>query len=171
MERTERMAILSHRRQGLSILLPAIAGLMALAGGATAGQSAARQNLYVGRWTVSDDKPVFSSRGLAYKTVDIASCGRDFCGVSVDPQGRCGPVMFRFLAKSIRGKEFLRGHGRWGDMRKTIEISGYAGKDIPGGRGLELNLGDGHDFGSREGSMPKFSAGYRPLGTPRCTAR
>jgi uncharacterized protein (DUF2147 family) len=39
---------------------------------------------YYGRWSVNEDKPRFSTRGLAYKTIDIAPCGNDFCGVSVN---------------------------------------------------------------------------------------
>ena len=105
------------------------------------------------------------------KTFDIVACGQDYCGVSVGPKGACGPVLFRFLAKSINGQEELRGHGRWGDARKNIEMFAYADKEAQGGRFLYLNLGDGHDFGERSGNMPKFAAGYRPVGAARCVAR
>jgi hypothetical protein len=125
--------------------------------------------VYIGRWTVSDDKPVFSSRGIYYKTFDIAACGKDFCGISVGKSGNCGPVLFRFTAKSINSESGLNGHGRWGNAKKNVEIYGLRTKDTPGGRFLSLNLGDGHDFGERSGNMPKFSAVYRPLGAPRCS--
>lgn len=160
--------MVSHRLTSLSIILPVAAGLAMLASAASAGTAA---NGYNGRWTVSEDKPVFSARGLAYKTIDIAACGNDYCGVSVGAKGACGPVLFRFLAKSINGKEELRGHGRWGDARKNIEMFAYADKEAQGGRYLYLNLGDGHDFGERSGNMPKFSAGYRPVGAAHCVAR
>jgi hypothetical protein len=125
-------------------------------------------NAYGGRWTVADDKPVFSSRGQSYRTIDIAPCGKDFCGVSVGSNGSCGPVLFRFLARSVAGDDGLRGHGRWGQQKKNIEIYAYGDGDT---RGMTVNLGDGYDFGERSGNMPKFSASYRPLGNARCKAR
>jgi hypothetical protein len=133
--------------------------------------AAAQSNVYVGRWTVSDDKPAFSSKGQLYRTIDIAPCGRNYCGVSVGRNGTCGPVLFRFLARTIARDEGLVGHGRWGSQTKNIEISAARTADAPGGRYMELNLGDGHDFGERSGNMPKFSAGYGPAGPAKCRAR
>jgi hypothetical protein len=135
-----------------------------------AGPTLAASNVYVGRWTVSDDKPVFSSRGIYYKTFDIAPCGKDYCGVSVGKNGACGPLLFRFLAKSVNDENGLNGHGRWGTQTKNVEI--YASRDdsLTGGRYLSLNLGDGHDFGERSGNMPKYSAGYAPAGAAHCVA-
>jgi hypothetical protein len=152
----------SHRAARLSILA-ALGWILA--------SPVAASNGYSGRWIVSDDKPVFSSRGLFYKTVDIAPCGKDFCGVSVGSSGACGPMLFRFFAKSMRSGDTLSGHGRWGELRKNIEIYQYADKAAPGGRILGVNLGDGHDFGERSGNMPKFSATYRPLGAAHCVVR
>ena len=130
----------------------------------------AAQNVYLGRWTVADEKPVFSSRGIYYKTFDIAPCGKDYCGVSVGKNGACGPVLFRFLAKNVVGENGLNGHGRWGNQTKNVEI--YATRDdSDGSRYLSLNLGDGHDFGERSGNMPKYSAGYSPQGAAHCVAR
>ncbi len=128
-------------------------------------------NVYLGRWTASEDKAAFSRRGLDYKTLDVASCGRDFCGVSVGRAGACGPTLFRFKAKSVTRQRGLSGHGRWGNAVKNVELFAWRETQMPGGRGLSLNLGDGHDFGSRSGSMPKFSADYSPAGTARCIAR
>jgi hypothetical protein len=156
------MARSSHRAARLSILA---------ALGWTIASAASAANLYAGRWTVADDKPVFSSRGLLYKTFDIAPCGKDYCGVSVGRNGTCGPVLFRFLAKSVAGENGLVGHGRWGQQKKNIEIYAYGDAGAPGERGLNLNLGDGHDFGERSGNMPKFSATYRPAGNASCRAR
>ena len=153
------MARSSHR----AVRLSTFASL-----GLALGSPALAANVYSGRWTVADDKPVYSSRGQFYRTIDIAPCGKDYCGVSVGQNGKCGPVMFRFLARSVASGNGLTGHGRWGDQKKNIEIYAYAdGKD----RGLNLNLGDGHDFGERSGNMPKYSASYRPVGNARCTAR
>ena len=153
---------LSHRLTSLSML--------ALVTSANV-QAGAAPPAYLGRWTVADDKPVYSSRGILYKTVDVAPCGRDYCGVSVGKNGACGPILFRFLATSIRSGGGLSGHGRWGDTRKNIELYQYADKDARGGRVMGVNLGDGHDFGERSGNMPKFSAPYRPIGAAHCMAR
>jgi hypothetical protein len=137
---------------------------------ATAPAYAAKQSIYVGRWTVSDDKPAFSARGQFYRTVDIAPCGKDFCGVSVGKNGSCGPVMFRFLARTVAKGEGLNGHGRWGNAKKNIEIYAYKDDQSQGGRTLMLGLGDGHNFNDRGGSMPSFSANYRPAGAAKCVA-
>ena len=156
------MMKLSHRAVALSMLAAFASGSAAYASSDVS---------YLGRWTVADDKPVYSSRGILYKTVDVAPCGRDYCGVSVGRNGACGPVLFRFLATSIRSGGSLSGHGRWGDTRKNIELYQYADKDARGGRVMGVNLGDGHDFGERSGNMPKFSAQYRSLGAAHCMAR
>lgn len=161
------MANLSHRVSRLSMTACA---LIALAGAAPAS-AAMGSSQYLGRWTVSDDNPVFSRRGLQYKTFDVAACGGDFCGVSVGPGGACGATLFRFKAKTMKRKSLLVGHGRWGTAVKNVEISAWSAEGNPGGRGLDLSLGDGHDFGTRSGSMPKFSATYSPVGKARCAAR
>lgn len=163
----------------LSIGLAAAAGL-ALASGmvmaeaphtAAASHSAADpRSPYYGRWTVSGDKEVFSSRGKLYKTIDIAPCGRDFCGVSVAADGACGTTLFRFLARRT-SDEMLRGHGVWGSARKNITLEYYVNDEVPGGRVIDLNLGDGHDFGERSDNIPKFTANYRPVSAARCTTR
>ena len=156
------MMKLSHRAVALSMLATFASGSAAYASSDAS---------YLGRWTVADDKPVYSARGILYKTVDVAPCGRDYCGVSVGKNGACGPILFRFLATSIRSGGGLSGHGRWGDTRKNIELYQYADKDARGGRVMGVNLGDGHDFGERSGNMPKFSAQYRPIGAAHCMAR
>ncbi|MEO5586420.1 MAG: hypothetical protein ABIQ81_01870 [Novosphingobium sp.] len=125
---------------------------------------------YYGRWTVSGDKEVFSSRGKLYKTIDIAPCGRDFCGVSVAADGACGATLFRFLIRRT-DDELLRGHGVWGKARKNITLEYYVNEEVPGGRVIDLNLGDGHDFGERSDNIPKFTANYRPVSAARCTTR
>jgi hypothetical protein len=106
---------------------------------------------------------------MLYKTLDVAPCGRDYCGVSVGKNGACGPTMFRFLARTVARKEGLNGHGRWGSATKNIEISAY--KADGQSRTLLVGLGDGHNFNDRGGSMPSFSAAYRPVGAARCTAQ
>lgn len=163
----------------LSIGLTAAAGL-AFASGmvvAQAPRSSATTHFapdprspYYGRWTVSGAKEVFSSRGRLYKTIDIAPCGRDFCGISVGADGACGTTLFRFLSRRT-GDEMLRGHGVWGNARKNITIEYYVNEEEPGGRVLDLNLGDGHDFGERSDNIPKFSANYRPVSRALCAAR
>lgn len=136
----------------------------------TAGTAPDPRSPYFGRWTVSGEKERFSSRGQLYKTIDIAPCGRDFCGVSVSANGTCGPALFRFLARNQRA-EMLRGHGLWGAQKKNVTLEAYANEDLPGGRVIDLNLGDGYDFGERSDNIPKFNASYRPAGAVRCTVR
>lgn len=123
---------------------------------------------YYGRWTVSEDRPVFTNRGLAYKTIDVAPCGGNFCGVSVDDSGRCGAVLFRFLGVHA-DVDTLRGHGRWGNEQKNVVI--YSNGDGADNAGFELYLGDGYNLGGRSANMPKFHAEYRRLGRARCVAR
>jgi hypothetical protein len=155
------MMNLSHRVLGLSMAVMA----------AAVPAAARAPGTYVGRWTVADDKPAYSARGLLYQTVDIALCGKDYCGVSVGKDGACGPVMFRFLAKSLASEEGLSGHGRWGNAKKNIELYAFKDPRAKGGRTLMLALGDGHNFNDRGGNMPMFSAGYRAIGVARCVAR
>lgn len=149
----------------LSMLVPVGLMLSSPAPIAAAGPGAATP--YYGRWTVFEDNPVFTARGKAYKTIDISPCGRDFCGVSVGDKGQCGPTLFRFLARNIRAEE-LNGHGKWGDQTRNIVIyKNDAGSEV----GFELFLGDGHSFGGRSDSMPKFHAEYRRKGEARCKAK
>lgn len=125
---------------------------------------------FFSRWTVSEDRPVFTARGRSYKTVDIAACGADFCGVSVSDSGACGPVLFRFLGRHASGDDMLQGHGRWGDGAKNIQIFWSENSPDESRNMLEIYLGDGHDFGGRSESMPTFHADYRRAGAPRCRA-
>ena len=161
------MTRLSQSIRRLSIASLFIAMLAPVAPAMAGGPAA---SLYHGRWTVSEDRPVFTARGAAYKTIDIAACGRDFCGISVDDRGRCGAVLFRFLGKHA-ATETLRGHGRWGTEQKNIVLMSYGISDSGENTGFELYLGDGYNLGSRSGSMPKFHAEYKRLGTARCVAR
>lgn len=152
-----RMTVLSIGLAGLALALPS--------------QAAAPGSPFFGRWKVSGEKPVFSSRGREYKTIDIAPCGKDFCGVSVSDKGTCGPTLFRFLMKRADGETELRGHGKWGGGRKNVLIWLFDG-DAPSDQGaMQLYLGDGYDFGERSENMPKFDARYRKSGVARCTAR
>jgi hypothetical protein len=162
------MSVLFQSLARLSMLALG-ASVMASSAPATAGApEGAAAPLYYGRWVVSEDRPVFTARGRAYKTIDVAKCGANFCGVSVDDNGKCGVVLFRFLGKNATAYS-LRGHGKWGAETKNLEIMSYgeAGSDS----GFELYLGDGRDFGGRSGNMPKFHADYRRTGNARCVAR
>ena len=148
-------------------IIPLAAATLATAAPAAAGPPA---SLYDGRWTVSEDKPVFTARGRMYKTIDIAPCGRDFCGVSVDDGGKCGPMLVRFLGKNAAA-ESLRGHGKWGGEQKNVVIFSYGAGDGGDNQGFELYLGDGYNLGRRSANMPKFHAEYRRLGAAKCTVR
>ncbi|MDH7974284.1 hypothetical protein QH494_19015 [Sphingomonas sp. AR_OL41] len=164
------MPALSHACVRLSMFLLVALGAAALFGPARGAAAPAAASPYFGRWTVAEDRPVFTARGRLYKTIDIASCGRDFCGVSVDDRGNCGSVLFRFLARHAGGDDTLRGHGKWGDAQKNIEIYNDLLTD-DAAPSFELWLGDGHDFGGRSESMPKFHAAYRRLGNARCRVK
>jgi hypothetical protein len=157
------MTVLFHRVAALSIALAALA----VASPATASTNSP----YWGRWKVSDISGPFSSRGREYKTIDIAPCGKDFCGVSVSDAGKCGPTLFRFLMKRADGEQDLRGHGKWGSARKNVLIWLYDGEDGKPKQNMQLYLGEGYDFGERSENMPKFDSTYRKSGVARCTAR
>ena len=155
--------MLLHAHCRHSILFSALA--LATLGGAAVAQ--AETSHFFGRWTVSDDKPAFSAKGLPYKTVDIAACGADFCGVSVDDKGTCGATLFRFLTIHANNED-LTGHGLWGDLKKKLQLIYLT----PDGQktGLMIGLGaDDFDFTGREGSMPIFQANYQSAGEAKCT--
>jgi len=134
---------------------------------------AAAPSPYYGRWTVNEAKPVWTAKGQMYQTIDIAACGRDFCGVSVGTKGQCGPVLFRFLAKHADGESELHGRAKWGSATKNVQIETWAtpAESWQGGREIDLYVGDGHDFGGRSDNMPKFHGEYKRIGTARCIAR
>lgn len=124
---------------------------------------------YFGRWTVSDEKPVYSAKGKNYKTFDIAACGKDFCGVSVNDDKTCGKTLFRFLTAHATN-ESLTGHGLWGAAKKKLQIEYSLIEDKT--PNLALGLGeDDMDFGGREGSNPTFTAGYKRVGDAACMAK
>ena len=155
------MSKLSHRFGRVSMLAATILAT---------GPALAASNVYAGRWTVYDDRPVFSSRGMPYKTVDIVPCGQDHCGVSVGRKGACGATLFRFRVKPVDGDEALSGRGRWGNQSKNIEIHAERSEQDKGGRFMSLYLGDGHSFDRRSGNMPTYSAFYSPHGPAHCVA-
>lgn len=146
--------------------------ILAAAGGATAAAPAS--SLYYGRWTVAEERPVFTPRGREYKTFDLAPCGNDFCAVSVGEGGRCGATLFRFFGHRAKAGAdgYLQGHAKWGNARKNVVVytqdEGEGPQTI---RQLNLFIGDGYDFGERGGSMPKYHSYYKRVAAARCTAR
>jgi hypothetical protein len=152
-----------HRNH--SILLASLGLALTLCGGAARAENAS----YFGRWTVSDDKPAYSAKGKLYKTVDIAPCGNDFCGVSVDDQNHCGATLFRFLTIHAKNQQLI-GHGVWGKTKKKIELD-YA---TPAGEKPYVMLGlgaDDMDITGRDGSIPTFQANYKNVGEASCNAK
>ena len=122
---------------------------------------------HYGRWTVSDDKPAYSSKGVLFKTIDIAPCGNDLCGVSVADDNSCGKLLFRFLAPDTADEELV-GHAKWGKTKKKLEL-GYDNSDneTPS---MYLALGsEDMDLSGREGSIPAFQADYKRHGEVACT--
>jgi hypothetical protein len=157
------MVLKFHRH--LSILLASFSLALTLNGSAARAENAA----YFGRWTVSDDKPAYSAKGKLYKTVDIAPCGKDFCGVAVDDQNHCGDTLFRFLTIHVKNEQLI-GHGVWGKTKKKIELD-YA---TPVGEKPYVMIGlgaDDMDITGREGSMPTFQANYKNVGVAECKAK
>jgi hypothetical protein len=143
----------------------------AQAGSAKAGPAPAGSSWY-GRWTIDEENPVFSSRGRLYRTIDVAPCGKDFCGTSVGAKGVCGPVLFRFLGWRAKDAEELRGHGSWGKAKKKAQLFLYDryedGSDNASGKTLDLYLGNSWDFGGRSDSMPAFHGTYRRTAPGSC---
>ena len=126
----------------------------------------AESSIYFGRWTNGEDKPVYSSRGILYKTIDIAPCGADFCGVSVDDKTGCGPILFRFLMIHAN-TDNLTGHGRWGNNKLKVILTPVG--DPGTKQELVIGLGDkSFDFESRGSSMPVFRAQYKNIGDAKC---
>ena len=123
---------------------------------------------YYGRWTVSDDKPAYSSKGIIYKTIDIAPCGNDFCGISVADDNSCGKALFRFFTTHASDEE-LTGHGKWGEAKKKLQM-GYAKPDNQTPYMYVAVGSDDMDITGREGSIPTFQANYKNLGQASCTA-
>ena len=123
---------------------------------------------YYGRWTVSDKKPAYSSKGILYKTIDIAPCGEDFCGVSVADDNSCGQVLFRLLTTQADDEDLV-GHGRWGKAKKKLQLGYVVLEDETPNMYLALGSED-MDLSGREGSIPAFQAGYRQEGEVACTA-
>lgn len=137
-------------------------------GGMSASCSAyAADSQFFGRWTVSDQKPVYTARGKQWKTFDVAPCGADFCGVAVDDKQNCGDTLFRFLTIHANADE-LTGHGRWGSDKKKLIIDYVKPTDgTPNTLYLGLGAND-MDFSGREGSMPTFDANYKRVGDAVC---
>jgi hypothetical protein len=145
--------------------LSTIAGIVLAALGGTGAAQAADSHFF-GRWTVSDEKPAYSAKGALYKTLDVAPCGADFCGVSVNDKGQCGETLFRFFMKRINEVELV-GHGHWGEAKKKLMID-YS-KTETGPANLYLGLGaDDMDLSGREGSIPTFDANYNRVGDAQC---
>ena len=159
---TTGMARLFHFNTVMSMAALALTASAATA--APAGTSP-----YFGRWTVSDDKPVYTAKGREYKTIDIAPCGKDFCGVSVGDKGQCGAKLFRFLTIHADGDSELEGHGKWAALVEKIHLNSIISRDNT--LGLNLQLGNGVSLDDRGGNMPKFQATYRRLGNATCHAR
>ena len=137
--------------------------IAALAGQNTALGGETKWN-HFGRFTVDDPTDKFSANGKLYRVVDIAPCGKDFCGVSVDGQ-TCGAILFRFLS-THRADDTLEGHGKWGGEQLKLFI--FASLDAPT---MTLSMG-GAKFNpeSRSGSVPTFTADYHRIGEATCKA-
>ena len=153
----------------MSIWLLTLASALTLQTATVSAAKPVDSSPYYGRWTVDEKQPVFTPRGMQYKTVDIAECGNDFCGMSIGPKGQCGPTLFRFVRIHVDGSTMLRGHGVWGSVKKNMTIESFREAGARENK-LELYLGDGHDFGGRSDNIAKFHGTYRRDGAARCKA-
>lgn len=154
---------MSHRSNTIAKLTLGLA----LCFGANMAQASTEQ--YYGRWTVSDKKPAYSAKGRLYKMIDVAPCGKDFCGISVADDNSCGKTLFRFLTTHASDEE-LSGHGLWGTAKKKLQM-GYAKPDNKKPY-IYVALGsDDMDITGREGSLPTFEANYKNAGTASCLAK
>ena len=153
---------MSHR----TLFIASAAAGLALTFGGNLAHATTEQ--YYGRWTVSDDKPAYSSKGIVYKTIDIAPCGNDFCGLSVADDNSCGKTLFRFFTTHAADEE-LTGHGKWGDTKKKLQM-GYAKPDNETPYMYVAVGSDDMDITGREGSIPTFQANYKNVGQASCTA-
>jgi hypothetical protein len=124
-----------------------------------------------GRWAVNEKRPVFTARGRLYKTIDVSPCGRGFCAVSVSDDGKCGVLLARFPKVTRDWLDGVYGRGKWGAGQQDIVIYDNSDAQRPNYRSIGVSLGDGIDFGSRGGNMPKFEATYDRLGNARCLVR
>ncbi len=165
------MPVFSHFLSRLSILalIASIGGAVMLPASssiAAAGKARSPSAQYLGRWTVDEVKPVFSSRGRLYKSIDIVTCGKSLCGVSVGEGGQCGVPLFRSNHDSDR----IIGKGKWGTTQKNVVIYAYNKEDSTQSPGLDFYLGDGYDLGGRSENMHKFHTTYRRSGGAKCKA-
>jgi hypothetical protein len=151
--------------------LVALAALAAFGAPVEAGAPVSVKPPPYGRWTVDEARPIFTARGRLYKTVDIAPCGRRFCGVSVGDDGKCGALLFRLSMPAADWSDGLYGRSKWGNGQQDFGI--YDGTEVQSKHftRIELSVGNEIDFNSRSGSMPKFQAAYRRLGAARCVAK
>jgi hypothetical protein len=126
------------------------------------------KSAYFGRWTVDDPTEKFSVNGKLYRVVDIAPCGGDFCGVSVDG-GACGETLFRFLAAHANTEE-LTGHGKWGAASKKVILDRSDGRIEAATGTFTLYVGEPSFNVSSRSAMPLFVANYHRIGESACTA-
>jgi hypothetical protein len=132
--------------------------------GHTMAQAAETKWRHFGRWTVDDPTDKFSPNGKLYRIVDIAPCGKDLCGVSVDG-GNCGATLFRFFSTHDQN-DTLVGHGKWGADQLKLFV--FASSDQPS---MTLSMGGPKfDPESRSGSVPTFTADYHRIGDAQCKA-
>ncbi len=137
---------------------------------AGAAAAAADTRSYLGRWVSDEGKAAFSARGLPYRSVDISRCGKDFCGTSVDAQGKCGTSLFRVSSAKSNGGRLL-GKGNWGKAKKNVVIYGYGEFEAKTYENLDIYVGDGYDMGGRSGNMPKMNTLYKRTGVAKCGAK
>ena len=149
------------------VVLTCLAAL-GLAASAGATSAAEFKSVYFGRWAVDDPTDKFSANGKLYRVIDIAQCGADFCGVSVDG-GACGETLFRFLAVHANVEE-LTGHGKWGAASKKVILDRTDGGTKAAAATFTLYVGEpSFNVGSRS-AMPMFEAQYHRIGDSGCTA-
>ncbi|WNJ93368.1 hypothetical protein [Bosea sp. 685] len=79
--------------------------------------------LFLGRWTILNDRQGLSDQQRPYKIIDVVPCEGHICGISVSDTGDCGSVLFRHLTlhEGPLGL-FMDGSGKWGKDSLTLRI-------------------------------------------------
>ncbi len=159
----------------LSMALLSGLGALAMTGmlsGAAANEEAKDYTKeLLGRWTVDDATRKFTEHGNIYRTLDVVSCGKDVCGITVTDAGKCGGQLFRITPGVSTDYPGLQGRGKWGDGEDVLSIFQTRVADgKANSRAITINIGQRGNPMSRVASMPMFRASYTAAGKAMCTA-
>jgi len=155
------------KRYGRAVVRWSAVLLIAVATTIGAASAEPTTDLFLGRWTVSNDRKPFAERERPYKTIDIAPCDGSLCGISVSDAGACGDVLFRHVTLHYGALgTFVDGTGRWGDDLLNLRILQL--DDVPQ---IRLFLARFTSTGNDEGILTtEFRENYRRSAEAVCKA-